>query len=809
MTPRSVILGLLLTLLIAGSSYFVTEYAGGMALTGHHFPPIVFFAALALVLAFNPLLHLVGFRPLSMRELMVFTAIGLVGATWSHGTISRITPLVAAPSVQRPIKPNWTAVHTFSYIPGASHQLASGYLPQIDAFAAELRDAIGNDATPLHAYAGRIGPIATQLLLGETGRRISLNSSQRSELVRGLNLALNAAALPDDPALADVDWPEPIQQRLSRRAAAPLEPPRVTALNRAMLVFIAPDHVRPAPRGDGVLLLDGESDPAVTEPLLIGPSRGETIGLSEIPWDAWWPVLRLWGGLILLVGVASLALVVVVHRQWSQHELLPYPIARFFEEAVAREQWRLLPNVARSKLFWLAMIVFLVWSTSMGLHAWFDQFPRIPRKLDFTALAQLMPDASRIYGFRHFFNPVLFPVIVGFVFFIDERVSLSIGLSVLIWIVLGAVLMDFGLSMNTNRYDVGKSGPAIRFGAAVGMMLVILYLGRHYYFSLLKRAVGLPGTRDVPREGVVAVWVALCCSAAATWLLVHYGGMSIVMAMLLIGLSLMLVIVMARVNVETGLFIAAPEWIPWVMVGGFLGGSGIGTESLIVMAIGGLALVGSPRDALAAYAVNALRIGTDRRNGPGVGRLAPMLGGVAIIAFVVGLTVMLLLQYNRGLPPGEMMRNVNPAVSLGSFSGVLYELNAQNTTVEATGVSGWRHVTQAQPNAVSVTWSLIGFAAVLLCLWGRLRLPWWPLHPVAFIVIGTYPANATAFSFLVGVAIRKTVIWLGGKRAFDRAKPFMVGMIAAEVIAVIGWSVAGLAYYAATGATPTSIQLMP
>lgn len=810
MTPRAIILGLLLTLLIAASSYYITEYAGATSLTAHHFPPIVVAATLLLAVAVNPLLNRVGWRPMSMAELMVFAAIGLAGSAWSRGTIAGFTNIVAGPNIQRPLKPNWDAVNTFAYLPGGSAELATGYLPDPEALGARLRASIADAPDdPLHAFATRLGPITTQLLLGQSTDRVSLNSGDRTQLVRGLNRALASSDLPDDPALRGVAWPDEVRAMLDRRANAPLEPHEVMALNRAMLVALAPDLVRPAPRGEGVLLLGGRADPEVTEPLRTGTEGDQRVGLLDLPWSAWWPVLRLWGGVVLLVGIASLALVVIVHRQWSQHELLPYPIARFFQEVTARSGDRVLPDVMRSRLFWLAMALFLFWGVSYGLHLWFDQLPAMPRKLDFTAVAQVMPNASRIYGFQHFFNPVLFPVIIGFAFFIDERVSLSMGLSVLIWIALGAVLMDWGIAMNTNRYDIGKSGPAIRFGACLGMTIVILYLGRRYYGSLLKRSVGLGRRGGAAPEGVVAVWTAAICSAGATWLLVHYGGMSTLMALLLVGLSLMLVMVMARVNVETGLFMCPPEWIPWVMVGGFLGGSGIGTESLIVMALGGLMLVGSPRDALAPYLINALRLTGTAKQGVRPARIAPLLGAAVLIVFVVGLSTTLLLQYNRGTPPGEILRSTAPAVSMGSFSAVLYDLNAENAAPAATGVTGWAHLTQARPNTVTVVWTCIGLAAVLICLFGRIHLPWWPLHPVAFIVMGTYAANATAFSFLLGFAIRKVIVWLGGKRAFDKAKPFMVGMIAADVLATVGWAVAGLIYYLHTGTSPTEIQLMP
>ena len=93
------------------------------------------------------------------------------------------------------------------------------------------------------------------------------------------------------------------------------------AANQAMpahLVNIQPDSqaaeiMSYVPADAGVLLLDGRNDDEVVQDLRIG--RGPGVSLADVPWEAWRPVILRWGGLALLLGLASICLAVIVHPQ--------------------------------------------------------------------------------------------------------------------------------------------------------------------------------------------------------------------------------------------------------------------------------------------------------------------------------------------------------------------------------------------------------------------------------------------------------------------------------------------------------------
>ncbi|MFP3786649.1 DUF6784 domain-containing protein, partial [Burkholderia sp. SIMBA_024] len=84
----------------------------------------------------------------------------------------------------------------------------------------------------------------------------------------------------------------------------------------------------------------------------------------------------------------------------------------------------------------------------------------------------------------------------------------------------------------------------------------------------------------------------------------------------------------------------------------------------------------------------------------------------------------------------------------------------------------------------------------------RLRLPWWPIHPVLFLVWGSYPAAMFAVSILLGWVLKLAVVRVGGARALKAVTPIMVGVIVGELLATLLWLSMGAASFYVTGETP-------
>ncbi len=789
MTLRAILIGVLLGLSIACFTHFNDQVIRQTFLIGNHLPPVVFGVALLLLLVANPLLRAVGARwVLRPGEMAVIIALGMAVCAWPGSNLMRIYGhLVAVPAQQRAHQAHWQAASVFAYVPGGPPYVAEGY---VHDWPTLLTGVVEGQEPILAALRASLD----QSLLREVSQTVDAGhapaSGLRRQLMRAINAGMSQRALmtPALPASADTE--------------------AVVTHHRAALDAALPGVFKPAPRGEGVVLNEGEPAESSTNPLF-APSGagGGWPGVSRVDWPLWWPVLRLWIGLALLVGVATLCLIVIVHPQWTRRELLPYPTVRFVEEVTAWTPGRWLPDIAASKLFWIGALVVVVIHLLNGLHVWFPDVPDIPRDLNFNPLRRLFPNASRAYGSHALFHPVIYFAVVGFGFFIQTRVSLSVGLSMVFWVLLSAFMMGLGMRVNNNRFDPEAMGPALRFGAYLGVTLMVFFLGRRYYLGVARGALGLKRGGDVPGYAVWALRIMLLCIGGGGWLLVRYGGVGWIMALALIASVLMIGLVLTRINAETGLFYAQPDFVPAMIFAGFLGWEGIGPEALIVLLLGSLVLVADPREALGPYIGNGLAM-VHRLTGRTPASAVWPIGGMLVLGLIAAVVATLAVQHHFGFSDNGWAWGL-PRSAINQLTRAVNELSAHGQLETLTGLSELTQFTHARPDGRAIGWVITGLTLVFICAAARLRLPWWPLHPVLFLVWGSYPASHFAFSFLLAAVVKGAITTMGGTRAYHQTKPLMVGFIAAEIFMVIVWSIVGLWYFLATNQTPERYMIYP
>ena len=98
------------------------------------------------------------------------------------------------------------------------------------------------------------------------------------------------------------------------------------------------------------------------------------------------------------------------------------------------------------------------------------------------------------------------------------------------------------------------------FGSYLGIGLVILYIGRRSYMTVLARAFGLKAADEAEPQAVWACRFALAAAAAMVLILVIAVRLDWMLAILLVLMLGLLFTVLTRINVETGLFMIQPGW---------------------------------------------------------------------------------------------------------------------------------------------------------------------------------------------------------------------------------------------------------
>jgi len=518
-----------------------------------------------------------------------------------------------------------------------------------------------------------------------------------------------------------------------------------------------------------------------------GLQGGRVVPVSQVPWGAWTRTLSFWGPLVGLSFVAGICLVLVVHGQWAHRERLRYPVADFASELLRGAGGSSgLATIFRNGRFWIGLAPVLAIMLINGYQKWNTDSIQIPLQVDLTAFGQKWPSLAGVEHSYGVLRPTFYFAAVGFAYFVSSNVSFSLGISHLVYAGLFIVLTKSGMEMQTSYFGVGLRSSQL-FGSYLGVALIIFYIGRRFYLNVLMAAFCMPHRERIARSTTWACRVALLSAAAMVLMLVFIVHLDWLLAVMFVMLTGLLFLVVTRISVETGLFFIQPSWHAVAVLLGLFGIAAMGPNMLIILALLCVVMTIDPRVCLMPLAATAMRLGESEGIRPR--RIAPWMVLAVLLALVVGLFATVYVQYCFG--GGDLY---NWASSAAQFPFQMLEKNLAGFQGEPGRWYGLQ-LEHFKPNWDFVYAAGIGLALVWVCSVLRLRLHWWPIHPVLFLVWGTFPLANLAASFLLGWLIKVAITRLGGSQTYRRSKPLFIGMVAGEFLGGIIWAIVGLVYY--------------
>jgi hypothetical protein len=150
---------------------------------------------------------------------------------------------------------------------------------------------------------------------------------------------------------------------------------------------------------------------------------------------------------------------------------------------------------------------------------------------------------------------------------------------------------------------------------------------------------------------------------------------------------------------------------------------------------------------------------------------------------------------------GSMMAGIATTIVV-SFATIIYM--AYNMPGGGIGLSLWRYVGVPQepfqitgqflmnkggPVTMKVLFMGVGglIMAGLQAL--RTRFLWWPLHPLGYPMAGTFAMRNMWFSTMVAWAIKSVMLRYGGIPAYEKSRPFFLGLILGDFTNIGLWIV--------------------
>lgn len=528
---------------------------------------------------------------------------------------------------------------------------------------------------------------------------------------------------------------------------------------------------------------------------------------EQIPWYAWSSALKFWIPLVLLLWISLLGLALVAHRQWSDHEHLPYPIVDFTNSLLPDSSGK-LAAVFQNKLFWLgATIVFAIHMNNYLVTVTAtDKWILLPLRFDIKPLFIFVGLTSNTWQLD---SIAVFFTVVAFSFMLSSSVSFSVGISALAYLALSTILArQFAITLGGGSYYSPNYQKFLIFGSYLGMLGMILYTGRHYFLRVAQKSIFLPTKEKVGGAEVLGMRIFLLGSILSTALITTVG-LDWQLALLYVLAISMMFFIMSRIIAETGLFFIQVFWLPCGIIAGLFGAKALGPETMLILYLLSMVLAVDPREAFMPFIINVLKL-TDKQKV----KLQPMTGWVSvalIIGMMVGLFVTMSFQYRTGAPMHDAWAmRVVPREPFNEVVNATQRLQSQGVLEASREVSGFGRFAAISPTKTGYIWSmLIGLALVVGCSMGRLKWNWWPLHPVIFLIWAAMPARAFAWSFLIGWLIKLLTMKYGGAGVYQKVKPLMFGLIAGEMVALLIPTVVGIIHYLATGESLPSYRVFP
>ncbi len=518
----------------------------------------------------------------------------------------------------------------------------------------------------------------------------------------------------------------------------------------------------------------------VIEPLYLGGASP-----SQIPWHAWVVMLSAWGLFLSLCYGLLFFTSLLIRRQWIESEALSFPLLQLPLEMVDngdRERGT-LGEFWSNRLMWGgALFAFCVHGLN-GLNRLFPDWPVIPGFHATTdaaavrfALTEAPWNAIGTMGAEFWLGAI------AIAYLLTRELSFSLWFFLILSKMSLVWASQLGYPAASLPKDSYLGRPLFQSFASMGgwwmlggMLLWALRadLGR-FWRSALRPSQTAPELRNEPfaPRTVVFGWV-FCLFGLLGWS--YLAGMNLSVAAMFFAIYGVTSLVLARLVVEAGflfpqLTFAPLDWLTKAAPGtSFLGEAGIVKVSLLQPVL----MSDARPNTLPAWLhtlkiAEALRL--DKRD---TRRLLLACTGAIATTMIVATFATLVTLYGVG-----GLSTTNTWFTKDGPEMVWKGAGAAIRSTEAPAVSNW-------------VFTALGALAVLGMTLARARFPWFPLHPLGFVVSTGYPMERLWFSIFLGWGTKTLILKYGGTATAARVRVWMLGLILGNIAAMLGWILIG------------------
>jgi len=483
---------------------------------------------------------------------------------------------------------------------------------------------------------------------------------------------------------------------------------------------------------------------------------------AEIPWGAWSETLCYWYVFFLALSFMMLCMSSIFHRQWSQNERLAYPLVqlplKMLEEGGVNSK---LAPFFKQRLMWIGFAVPFVLLGMKGLHHYIPEVPVVAQSaggLEWIGKGSSL-DLTWVYAW------------IGFFYLVNLDISFSIWFFYLLNKAQEGIFNQLGIAgtEKLSLYSFSQTADLTHqvMGACLVFVGYTLWMGRRHLLMVWRKAWG--NATDIDDSGEMlsyrTAFFGFLISLAFISVWLWASGIPLAILPLFLGTALIFYIFVTRVVATAGMATARSPMVAAFFVISAIGAPVVGAKGLTALTFT-YVWQSEMRLFPMIAAANSLKLaesvsGSKRRLFWGM--------ALALVLSLIGATwIILTICYEYG------------GINLHPFFMTHQATRTFNDMA--------RPIVDPLP-ADARGWMFTGIGALIegVLMWGHHRFYWWPLHPLGFVVSVGWLTGQIWFSVFLAWCSKLVIVKWGGMLLFEKAKPFFLGLILGEVLAMGVW----------------------
>ena len=480
------------------------------------------------------------------------------------------------------------------------------------------------------------------------------------------------------------------------------------------------------------------------------------------------PVLA-WSAFIFAIFWTLLCAISLLRRQWVEEERLAFPLTPLPLEMTQEGGafWK-------SRVMWAGFAVAGILESVNYVSFLYPSFPSLPLKpigpnrLDLTLLTHFPWNQAGMVALA------FYPFVIGIAYILSLDVSFSCWFCYVLVKILNVGTAALGFSEAGGGGSANRA-PYIReqsMGAFLGIALYSAWMARKALQRAWREALrptGTDGNELMPhRLAIFGGGIGLCFLVG----FLMAAGLAPTLAVVFVLVYCCVAVTLARIVSEAGAGWAfAPQWATTAFTSDIFGANHLPPQSLATLH-DSLAWTLDMRDNPMPQQAQSLKMGQ------GTGLSARSFLAPLVWASLLGIFCAFWAHLHIYYAFGAASAKVRPALMGGATSGarMAESLLASPTKQDIPGIVG----------AAFGTFLVVALTTL------RLRLTWWPIHPLGYALATTGSMDYMWFPFFLAWLAKWLTLRYGGIRAFRACLPFFLGLILGDYVVPTLWGVWGM-----------------